>query len=431
MAINPTYTHDTVLSKVKLGNTTYYLKDVDLRDIVNAFGNATAKDWTGTVAENGADLPTAGAVYSAIETAVADLEGAMHFIGLSTTDPSTGTVTIDGEVYAGEDGDVVLYGTKEYVKAGNAWREIGDEGLWVPKTLTIAGIDLQDDITAAELKRQLSLAALAYANTASVTVDDYATGITGASYTPAGTVTATVDATATAATLTKADYTPTGSVSGTVVPTGTIGLAADKDGFQVTGTNAPSAVRVTPNTETVLKSVKTEAVAPSFTEGAFTPGSFTKGSAVVAATEGVVAAIDSTDKEMLVFTAAATDNVMDYDATYVAPSKAADTFSAGSAAVFDTQSVMTGVASATAAAQVFTGGKVGATFTGDTNNISANFSGTKVTEALVTGVSYDKVSVSDFAFAGTAATITPTLNKGNKTITVTPDAVTVTPDAGA
>ena len=411
MAINPTFASTPVLSKVKLGESTYYLKDADLRAIVSAFGNATAQDVAASIGKNVPGLATGIQVYEYVNEKTADIAGAMHFKAgtrADQTDPKAG--------------DVVIEGVIEYVYDGTAWQELGDEGTWVPKTRTIAGLDLQDNITAAELKTALSLKALAYADTASVTVNDYVTGLNGASYTPAGSVTATVDATATAATLTKADYTPAGSVNGTVVPTGTVGLADDADGYQVTGTNAPSAVSITPNTETVLKGVKTEAVAPSFTEGAFTPGSFTKGSAVVAATEGIVATIDDTDTEMLVFTAASTDNVMDYDATYVAPSKAADTFSAGSAAVFDTQSVMTGVASATAAAQVFTGGKVGATFTGDTNNIDANFSGTKATDALVTGVSYDKTTVSDLAFKGTAATITPTLVKGDKTITVTPDA---------
>jgi len=175
----------------------------------------------------------------------------------------------------------------------------------------------------------------------------------------------------------------------------------------------------------VLKGVKTAAVLPSFTEGVFTPGSFTKGIAVDAATEGIVAAIADNDAEMLVFTNAATDKVMDYDASYVAPSKAADTFNAGSAAVFDNQTVWTGYTTATAAAQTFTGGTIAATFTGNQSGdaINANFSGTQVTDFRVTGVTYDKVSVDNFAFAGTAATITPTLNKGNKTITVTPDAV--------
>ena len=124
---------------------------------------------------------------------------------------------------------------------------------------------------------------------------------------------------------------------------------------------------------------------------------------------------------MLVFAAAATDNVMDYDATYVAPSKAADSFDAGSAAVFDTQTVWTGVSSATAAAQVFSGGKIAASFTGDQNSINATFTGTEAKDLKVTNVAYDKVSVSDFVFTGTTATLSTTLVKGSKTVTVSPD----------
>ena len=55
--------------------------------------------------------------------------------------------------------------------------------------------------------------------------------------------------------------------------------------------------------------------------------------------------------------------------------------------------------------------------------INAAFSGTTATDVLVTAVSYDKADVDDASFTGTAATITPTLNKGEKKITVSPDAV--------
>lgn len=409
-----TFESKNLLSKVKLGNDVYYMKDADLRAIVAQFGNAADQSVAASIGAAVPGLATGIQVYEYVNQKTADLAGAMHFVAgtrAAQTNPKAG--------------DVVIEGVIEYVYDGKAWQELGDEGTWVPKTRTIAGLDLQDNITVAELKSALSLAALAYANTASVTVTDYATGITGAAYTPAGSVTADVDSTATAATLTREAYTPAGSVTGTVVPTGEVSLAADANGFQVSGTNQASAVSFTPATESVLKSIKTAAVAPSFTEGAFTPGSFTKGSAVVAATEGVVAAIDNTDAEMLVFTNAATDNVMDYDASYVAPSKAADTFNAGSAAEFNTQAVWVTGTTATAAAQVFTGGKIAATFTGNQSGdaIDADFSGTQVADFRVTGVTYDKVSVDNFAFDGTAATITPTLNKGNKTITVTPDAV--------
>ena len=57
-----------------------------------------------------------------ITTAVSGLSGAMHFVGASTTDPSTGTATVEGH----EDwvaGDVVIYEAthKEYVYDGENW----------------------------------------------------------------------------------------------------------------------------------------------------------------------------------------------------------------------------------------------------------------------------------------------------------------------
>lgn len=401
----------SLLSKVKIGDSVYYLKDADLRAIVAQFGSAADQNVAASIGENVPGLATGIQVYEYVNQKTADIAGAMHF--------KSGTRAAQTHPEAG---DVVIEGVIEYVYDGTAWQQLGDEGTWVPKTRTIAGLDLQDDITVAELKSALSLAALAYANTASVTVEDYATGITGASYTPAGNVTATVGETSANATLTTADYTPAGDVTGTVVPTGEVTLAANEAGFQVTGTNAASTVSFTPATETVLKDIKTAAVAPSFTEGAFTPASMTNTSKTVA-TEGITAAIADNDDEMLVFTPAGTDTAS-LITNFNGGSKAADTFTAGSAAVFNTQPVWVTGTTATAAGQVFTGGKIGATFTGNQSGdaITASFDGTKAAGLQVTGVAYDKTTVSNLAFEGTAATITPTLNKGNKKITVTPDA---------
>lgn len=67
-----------------------------------------------------------------ITTAVAGLSGAMHYVGESTTDPSTGTATVEGH----EDwvaGDVVTYKAKEYVYDGENWRELGDESSFAVK----------------------------------------------------------------------------------------------------------------------------------------------------------------------------------------------------------------------------------------------------------------------------------------------------------
>ena len=67
-----------------------------------------------------------------VQNAVQGLSGAMHYVGESTTDPSTGTATVEGH----EDwvaGDVVTYQSKEYVYDGEDWRELGDESSFAVK----------------------------------------------------------------------------------------------------------------------------------------------------------------------------------------------------------------------------------------------------------------------------------------------------------
>ena len=78
---------------------------------------------------------------------IGGLSGAMHFVGTSTTDPATGTVTIDGEPYSPASGDVCLYNAKEYVYNGTSWTELGDESSFVLKTTTINGKALSSNIT--------------------------------------------------------------------------------------------------------------------------------------------------------------------------------------------------------------------------------------------------------------------------------------------
>lgn len=68
-----------------------------------------------------------------INTQLAGLTGAMHFIGVSTTDPATEGVTVEGHSTF-ESGDVCLFGNKEYVYNGTSWIELGDEGSHLTKT---------------------------------------------------------------------------------------------------------------------------------------------------------------------------------------------------------------------------------------------------------------------------------------------------------
>ena len=67
-----------------------------------------------------------------VQNAVSGLANAMHYVGESTTNPSTGTATVEGhEDWAA--GDVVTYQSKEYVYDGENWRELGDESSFAIK----------------------------------------------------------------------------------------------------------------------------------------------------------------------------------------------------------------------------------------------------------------------------------------------------------
>lgn len=304
------------LSKLTFGSQTYDLKDAEARGLI-------------------ADIQSS-------------ITGAMHYLGASSTaiadGDATGPWTIDGAIYIASGtpaegqvllkaGDVVTYGELEFIWGGATpkWHEYGSTG---------------------------SLKALAFKDNA------------------------------------------TGSVA-------------------CVGTNAASAVSFSGTTsETVLKAVDSAAVAPSFSEGTFDAGSlpsftegifsqgtlpsFTEGTfnagtlpslgnATTSSftTEGIVASVSEVN-ELLTLSPASTASAVTAQGTFDAgslpskaadtwnagtlpskaadtfsagslPSKAADTFNAGSAATFTTESVITGLGTATAAAQVFSGSTVSVT----------------------------------------------------------------------
>lgn len=87
-----------------------------------------------------------------VTDAVAGLSGAMHFIGQSTTDPTLPAgPTIEGVTsYAA--GDVVTFGTKEYVKDKvGTWVLLGDEGSYAVKG-AISNADIAADAGIAQSK---------------------------------------------------------------------------------------------------------------------------------------------------------------------------------------------------------------------------------------------------------------------------------------
>lgn len=105
-----------------------------------AAGTAATKDVATEAISTTANgnLVTGAQVKTYVDAAVADLAGAMHFVGVSTTDPKGTTgATVSGHTKWAA-GDVVIYGSKEFVldkaenKAAN-WHELGDESIYAVK----------------------------------------------------------------------------------------------------------------------------------------------------------------------------------------------------------------------------------------------------------------------------------------------------------
>ena len=228
MAFNYEYTNNTVLSKLKIGDVVYFLKDAEARAAlaaeINKLGNAAYRTAVDVVVEDSENLVSGKAVAAYLKDTMAEVTKALIFRGVSTTDPAEGIITINGEVYEDASmGDVIFYGAKEYVYDGTKWVELGDESIYLTKndaaatyvkrTLTIAGINLEDDITVDELKTALGLKALAYKDSASGAIT-VVTSVQDADYTPAGNVGTELSYTSTAMT-----------AAGTFTPSGTLAFA--------------------------------------------------------------------------------------------------------------------------------------------------------------------------------------------------------------
>lgn len=128
-----------------LGNAAYVNTDAfDAAGTANTIGSAI----NATVSAMNTRLGSAESDIDELQSQIGGLSGAMHFVGVSTTNPTGGTVTIDGKPeYSAAEGDVVLYGNKEFVYNGTAWVELGDEGSYALKTTTVNGKPLSANIT--------------------------------------------------------------------------------------------------------------------------------------------------------------------------------------------------------------------------------------------------------------------------------------------
>ena len=115
---------------------------------LGTIGQAAAKN-VDTIISDGStstNVPTSAAVVNYVESSVAGLTGAMHFIGVTSTQLEDGDTTasiyitdsttgLDVETTP-DAGDVVIYNNKEFVWTGSSWELLGDEGSYALKTST-------------------------------------------------------------------------------------------------------------------------------------------------------------------------------------------------------------------------------------------------------------------------------------------------------
>lgn len=416
-----TYTHTPVLSKVKLGNTTYYLKDADVRSILDTFGNVVTFDKATTVTSNGTGVVDAALLYKYVGQQVGTLGQVVNLRPETNheeiTNPQTGDIVIE------DNGKEWLYaGEKE------GWREIGDEGSYVVKTRTVAGVDLQDDITVAELQNALGLKALAYKDNGTVSINTL-DSINSFSTGKAGTYQVSSTPVSVPATYNALDVTPAGSVEITAETaaaasydktTGvTVATASPSEGQSATYTPSGSVtvtdVTVTPATGAVA-TVTSAGQAYQLSAGSV---SHATDSTSAFATEGVVASVgtDNTqsggadESETLILTAAGTSNAV----TAVGTITYTDPTLSGSLPTFGEQSVVTGITSASATAS-FSGNGVMINATPTHTASSAT-----ITQPTFTG-----------SFSGTAKSVTPTVattkNAAGTDGAVVVDSETISPE---
>lgn len=422
------------LSKVKIGGQVYDLKDATARDNVTTLlgGHAIealgAAAWKAVATEiGGTGLVEASTVKAYVDSAIEKIPEFDVVVVADGGKLPTASADTFHKIYLMKDSAPIAGNSyDEYITVrGGAkgaytysWEKVGSTAIdisgKVDKTTTICGIALDHNITVEEIKTALGLKALAYKDEASATLADYATGINGAAYTPAGTVEVASTTTSTEMSST-GKFTPAGSVTGTTTAAGSVSIARDDvNGVAVSGSVSAPTITVTPATATV-QHIDSLGKLATYKAAQYTAPSVKEAKSAFA-TAGVVASIDKTDAEMLVFEAAGTANALT-GTGFNAGSFTAATYTPGELPTLGTeQTVVTGITKAEASAPTFTGDKFGATFTGAEADITAKFAGTAA-DVSVKG-NYDKTTVGDATFAGTAATIAPTLKTGSKTVTV-------------
>ena len=430
------FSNVNVLSKLQIGDVLYNLKDAEARAEVTALlGKLKAAAYKEVVESvtGSVNLPTDAAVKAYVDAQVGSINKFDVVIGEKAVSGEPNVTASAETMYklyliADDNASAGTYVEWITIKEGESyrWEKIGTTAAdltdYVPKTQTIAGIDLADNISVAELQEALELKALAYKDSAEGSIN-VVTGLTAANYTPAGEVAVTLEQTSTDVAST-GKFTPAGNVTGTAKVEGSIEVTLSQTATPATltkGDYTPAgqvSVALSGGSFNAITSVGSPA---SFTEGKFTPASLTYVDSDAFAKEGLVGSVDG---ETLTLTAASTGKASVISA-FSGGSKAADTFVPNTPAAMEAHNV--GIQSAsftgtTAEKALVTGVSYNQAdvatqkFTGDTVDISATFAGTEG-DVSVAG-KYNEASVKSTGFTGTAAQIAPALTKSDVKVTV-------------
>ena len=436
MAISPSYENSNTLKKLTIAGATYFLKDADLRAVVESFGSVVFKDVVTTITEDGANVATEKAVADFIKTQISHLEGVMHFVGVVTkTEEQTHRQAIDAfyneKGTTPVSGDVVLFQAdgKEFICADKGtgvdsavWEEIGDQNIYetishaaatyVPKTRTIAGIDLADDVTVDELSADsaLNLKALSHKDSASGqievidAIDNISVGKAG-DYNIAGQGTVDVPATFNALEVTPAgsvDITAGTAASAQYQKTTSVSIKASDPTAEQVANYTPAGSVTLPGLKAniTLSSAEVATVTDAGTAYSLTAGSVTKSADSTAkfVKKGVQFSVDA-DSETLSLSYVGSDDETFYsDAVtaaggvdYTAPSLS------GSLPTFGTQEVA-----------LKTGASVDPSFDG-----TASFVGTGAVLSTSLGFTSEEATMVQptftAEFVGTSKSVTPTV----------------------
>lgn len=415
------------LSKVQLDKL-YEIKDAFAREELGKLGTVATHDIATTISDVDGKIADAATVKAYVDAQVGSIHKFDVKIYTELPAASKDTMFILGLVAdAGAvDGSYVEYITVENPSGTYTWEKIGttqtDLADYVKKTLTIAGIDLADNITADELKTALGLKALAFKDSAKGTVAGQTISGIKATGTVTGSVAVALTHTATDATVTKKDYTPAGTVTGSVTATGNVATEISAEATAATltrGDYTPKGdVTVTPTTGSIdiIDSVGTAASKAADTFNGGTAASFTQGSKA-----SWSASVDDTETLSFSFTPNGDDTFNPNTIATFTEGK----FTPNTLPTKKTASVVTGITSARFSGTKETGLKVtsvnydkatGATstFTGTAADIAAEFAGTVAKDALVDTIKYNAASVNAEGTTFTSDAVS--LNVGDITV---------------